>query len=175
MAGSCLDEFRTPGNNLAHWQRTAESLVSAAQILRTRSGDLREAHWGTLWPELMLWGFAVEDFLKALRLKNAIDSRNPDQLLFQNGALRARTHDLVRLAERAGFPLNPFQQNLLEQLTRAIRHGGRYPVPTNGELMSYYWYGQEGDDELDSIISALRDRLPANPSSYQKEKLEGPQ
>lgn len=159
MANTSPEDFEAPGNNLCHWQKKADSLLSAATVLRKHSGTRRRAHWGTLWPELMLWGCAVEALLKALRLRKAIASRDPELLLFREGRLQAKTHNLVELAHRAGFPLDEFQQKLLEQLTKAIKHGGRYPVPTSGELESYYWFGSEGDDELDAIVSALKRSL----------------
>lgn len=171
MSDTSLHNFRTRGNNLSHWQKKADSLLLAAQILRTYAGTNREAHWGTLWPELMLWGFAIEALLKALKLKNALQSRNPKHLLYQDGKLRARTHDLVQLAREAHFPLDEFQRKLLEQLTTAVTLGGRYPVTTNEELDGYYWYGSKGDHELDSMISALKQRLPSDPVSYQKDRL----
>lgn len=173
MTTACLDEFRAPANSLAHWQMTAEMLVSAAETLKFVAGDRREAPWGTLWPELMLWGCAIETFLKALRLKQAIESRDAERLLYRNGRLNApANHNLVKLAEWASFPVSSFQKKVLQELSKAVRYGGRYPIPFDGELASYWWYGQESDDEVKSIIAALRSRLPKDPSVYQKRQLE---
>jgi len=174
VTDASIDEFGAPGNKLWHWQKKADSLLTAARILRTHAGRSREVRWGTLWPELMLWGCAVEALLKALRLKNAIESRDAEQLLFRNGRLerQVRTHDLVCLAHAASFRLDHSQRKILEQLTRAVKHGGRYPLPTKDEAESCYWYGPDGDDELDAIVSALKERLPRDPVSYQREKLD---
>lgn len=173
MTTDSLDEFRSSGNSLAHWKITAESLVSAAEALRGHAGERREAPWGTLWPELMLWAFAMETFFKTLRLKHAIDSLDPEKLLYRDDTLQApKSHDLVELAEWVGFPLDSFRREVLEQLTKAARYEGRYPVPLHGELVSSWWYGQSSDEEVDSIIADLLERLPNDPAPYQKEKLE---
>jgi hypothetical protein len=137
------------GNNLRHWRYYAEALVYAAEILKQHP-DRRDT---VIWSELLLWGYALEAFLKALFLKEV----GP---LYENGKFKGRTdHDLVKMANKVGHALTRPQCNLMGELTKVIKWAGRYPVQLRGpKPQSVYW-----DDAyyipLESLIESLRAEL----------------
>lgn len=76
----------------------------------------------------LLGGYALENLLKAVRVKQLRAAREP--IVIKN---KLRTdlsgHDLVSLAEAIGVPLARHERFLLERLTVTINWGGRYVAP----------------------------------------------
>jgi hypothetical protein len=138
------------GNDLRHWRHNAEALVYAANILKQHS-DQRET---VIWSELLLLGYALEAFLKALLLKRG-------RLLYKNGKFKGRKdHDLVKMANEIGYLLTRPQQNLMQELTKVVKWAGRYPVHLRGpEPESVYWNGRRAYDLLESLMESLRTEL----------------
>ena len=137
------------GNNLRHWRHNAEALVYAAEILKQHP-DQRET---VIWSELLLWGYALEVFLKALFLRRG-------RLLYKNGEfVGPKHHDLVEMANEVGHALTLPQGNLMGELAKVVKWAGRYPVELRGSKpQSVYW-----DDAyyvpLESLIESLRAEL----------------
>ncbi len=76
---------------------------------------------------LMIAGFAIENALKALRVKQA----KPGLTAARTSGVVSKdllTHDLRRLATEAGVTLSPAENALLERLQAYLTWAGRYPV-----------------------------------------------
>jgi hypothetical protein len=79
-------------------------------------------------PTMLLAALTVELFLKAIcvRKKPAFDT---------SGRFQLKTHKLLDLAERAAFPLEDGEEELLERLEVFLEWAGRYPVPVEATKM----------------------------------------
>ncbi len=82
---------------------------------------------------LLIAGFSLETMLKAAAIQRAINDKGPEAVV---GADRTaprltwlKTHDLRKLAPRAGLDCNETQLKHLDRFTKYIKWAGRYPVP----------------------------------------------
>jgi len=74
---------------------------------------------------LMLYGYAIENLLKSLLIKNGIN-------LFQKGKLKKeyKTHDLNKLFEMCRLIRSTDEKEILDILSNSVIWAGRYPVPS---------------------------------------------
>jgi hypothetical protein len=82
-------------------------------------------------PALMLYGFAVENILKALFIAQGQAATTKGRV-----SKNLITHDLLKLATRTSLPLTPRESEVLDRLSHFISAEGRYPVgilPDNPE------------------------------------------
>ena len=106
---------------------------------------------------MMLRGFAVENMIKALWVKQ----RNP---IVRGGkyigVARAGDHDLVQLADAVGLTTDVESRDVLQRLTVFTTFVGRYPIPTNAQAGCGVWWTMRRDNEtLDEIIRNLQAKL----------------
>lgn len=147
------------------WVETAVGLQKTAEILKSaRSEDKK--YDDTLWHELMIWGFCLENLLKGLYSKKQAAGllRNKQaKALDKDGELflgRSK-HDLEKWCQRAEVSnfISPDQVRILQHLTRIIIYHGRYPVPIKwNQSKSVYWSG-ETDDNILKMIDFLKQKI----------------
>jgi hypothetical protein len=135
------EEFNRNGNMPLAWEMTADNLLVSADILKAErekielseisAGSLIPPSFVTLSVELMLRGFAVECLFKGIWLARG-------NKIAENGKFKGipgikKTHDLVNIAEKIGFPLSSNEKDILIRLTTYATGGGRYPISTSYE------------------------------------------
>jgi hypothetical protein len=98
-----------------------------------RGMDAEEVMPALLAVRAMLLGYAVECVLKALwvRKKGNDLIRNGKYV----GVKGARDHNLVQLAQQAGFALTVAETQVMRRLTKFAMFAGRYPVARTPEEM----------------------------------------
>ena len=144
------------------WQQAALSLLASANdLLEAEIGPLPESfpgEWswssgGSVQPQLLLYGVAVENLLKAIRVAQGVHgvvgtSLNPD----------LRTHELWRYANDAGFKPDKAESKLLRKLQDVIE-SGKYPVAKKPGQHAAAWSFDYPSDI--AAIWALLERLDA--------------
>jgi hypothetical protein len=159
---AACDAFDRGSNSADAWQQSAEGLVGAALILRENRPQPKDvlemrpsetrAFTHRLWPELMLWGMSIEDFLKCLILKRG-------GTLARNGRfIGLRNHDLSNLAIEAEFAMDAEQDRILKVLSPVVKWAGRYPAATEVSKTGGWrlWIVPVDDQIVDLIIAKLR-------------------
>ena len=144
------------------WQEAAlHMLASANYLLEAEIGPLPESfpgHWswtssGSVQPKLLLYGAAVENLLKAIRVAQGVPAVTGSSL---NGDLA--THELKRYADEAGLNPGKAESQLLRQL-QDVLEAGKYPVAKKpGRNVNAWTFDYPKDI---SAIWALLDRLDA--------------
>lgn len=124
------------------WQEAALSLLASANyLLEAEIGPLPESFpgdwsWssgGSVQPQLLLYGAAVENLLKAVRVAQGVPavtgrSLNPD----------LATHELWRYADEAGLKPGKAESKLLRRL-QDVLEAGKYPVAKKPGRNSAAW------------------------------------
>lgn len=151
--------FETIGNNPDVWIETAEALVYNAEVLK-RHRDESEAPSATAdvdrtFAELLLWGYALEAFYKALFLKQGGALVVGDAL---DPKVGMGNHDLVKMALKVHYPLDGKQQDALQRLSAILLWGGRYPIAKTSSttFVPCYWSQPEDDSTVEQIIESIR-------------------
>jgi hypothetical protein len=134
-------------------------LAAANYLLEAQIGPLPESfpgRWirssgGSVQPQLLLYGAAVENLLKALRVAQGVRavqgrSLNPD----------LATHELRRYAAEAGLKPNKAESKVLRQLQDVVE-AGKYPVAKKASRNTAAWSFDYPDDI--AAIWALLQRL----------------
>jgi hypothetical protein len=144
------------------WQRAAVALLASANyLLEAEIGPLPESFpgdwsWssgGSVQPQLLLYGAAVENLLKAILVAQGVPavkgrSLNPD----------LATHELSRYAAQAGLKATKLEERLLRQL-QDVLEAGKYPVAKKPGRNAAAWSFSYPEDI--SRIWALLERLDA--------------
>jgi len=156
------DAFDRGANSVEAWLRSAESLALAACTLRQNRPPLPplvemkgvealRLHQ-LLWPELMLWGMAIEDFLKCFILKRGGSLGSGGKYCGHGG------HNLSTLANEASFCLTKEELRIVDRLSSVILWSGRYPVAKNFSNTFGWrqWVSPVHDEIVDSIVVRLR-------------------
>jgi hypothetical protein len=152
-----IAQFDFVGNLPFSWVDKADELTLAANVLRSQKHD-------TLWAELMLRAFALENLLKALWLIRA-------DAIFQNGKMEntPKHHNLLKLATELKMSLNEAETSLLSRLYRIAVSIGRYPSATKfadaqgkieqgGRTVEIFW--EQGDNAtLETFEERLRKEI----------------
>ena len=125
-----IRHFDKTGNTSAAWISTADSLLTAARVLKTcrdrfdptrlKVGDTIPDECVVLFPELMLRGFAVECLLKALWLKLGNKLVGAGKYL---GVKDAADHNLVQLLDAVGLCLGGREREVLKRLSMGVALG----------------------------------------------------
>jgi hypothetical protein len=122
--------------NPRSWKLEAESLKRAADILwetweqdwrynqTLKVGDECQPPVGSI--AMMLFGFCIENLVKSI-----LASKN--RMLDEKGKFKERTHDLLKLFEKAEVKLDNDENYLVERLEQFIIWAGRYPIPLKAE------------------------------------------
>ena len=144
------EQLRDP----ATWTRTAEELLRVANTLEPTirdwwkelqhdDGSSRIVGIGAIQSvHFLLVAFAAENYLKA-----AIVRRNVDiwrSRLFESLPRELRSHDLLQLAKKSGFPVDQDAADLLERLERNSVWSARYPVPAKSADLRTVATGADG-------------------------------
>ena len=164
-----------------HWIRKAKDLLKSADLIQPEvvrlwnsveegldnmdREILADYYQGTYF---MLRAFAVENILKAVIIRNkSTEYRRKfrDTLKFPK---ELQSHDLVKLAKKAGFDFTVEQEDLLRRLTRSATWHGRYPIPLNyrhsageerfkdGREYSVSWFGSNDVGRINDFIEELK-------------------
>lgn len=136
-------------------------LASANYLLEAEIGPLPESFpghrstssRGSVQPKLLLYGAAVENMLKAIRVAQGVCAVTGNAL---NGDLA--THELQRYAEEAGLKPGKSEARLLRQL-QDVLEAGKYPVAMKAGRNAKAWSFDYPEDV--SAIWALMDHLDA--------------
>ena len=111
----------------SEWVRTAAVLASsdasdtAAAMAQARAFELA-------LPAYMLVGYAIE-----VAAKGVIVSRDDSEPTIR---WLTRNHLSIELLERAGVPLEPWEEMLVRRLRHAVRWSGRYPAPNRPDAIT---------------------------------------
>ena len=162
-------KFQYIGNDPERWRRKAEALTYNAEVLtqhrlnyEQEQDRYQEEHRlsgvDMMFASLVLWGYAVECFLKCLSLKRG-------KLQVRNGKfVGRRSHDLIKMANDADFPRSESQQTVLTNLSVVLQWSGRYPMATDPEqtFQSHYWHQPDHDEVLRELVESLRREIVDN-------------
>jgi hypothetical protein len=149
------------------WVEKATELQKAAEVLKSsKTENERDAR---LWPELMLWGFCIENLLKGLYSKKQSDGFLKDKQakpLTEEGEFSSKKldHDLEKWSQRAEVTnfVSAEQKRILRDLTQIIIHYGRYPVPIQwNKSQPVYWDWEKDDCILMQMIDFLKQEIYA--------------
>jgi len=157
------DVFEHLGNNMKRWKSMAEALAYNASVLtqhRRQHQEDRNQYQQRLeissvdmdFASLVLWGYALECFLKCLRLKRGHSLVKSRKLVW------VKNHNLVQMAHEVSFVLTVSQGRILESLSAIVKWSGRYPLDTTpkGTFFSHYWEDPKDDDNLEILVESLR-------------------
>ena len=112
---------------------------------------------------LMLCGFAVENFCKAVVVVQLSEREN--ERVRTGGAIpgQLKSHKLNKLLKQLGFVVRPEDDQLATRLEEAIVWRGRYPVPLNPSglrpktaLGEELWAHSMGSDEIRRSIDFVQ-------------------
>jgi hypothetical protein len=154
-------------DNPRSWRLAGVAMQSAAELLwgridaafRGSTGEQIQviANWGG--PALLLSGYAVENLLKGLRVKQISDSGGTPLVSSKAPAVvRVWGHNLPELAKSVGLHLGPHDAELVNTLWRNILWAGKYPTAGDGPGNRFVPRIGSNDSEM---IRALIDRLNA--------------
>jgi hypothetical protein len=161
--------FEMLGNSIEEWRSIAEALAYNAGVLtehrakheKERNQHEEAQHIGSVdmvFASLILWGYALEGFLKCIYLKNG-------GLLVQSGKFSGwgKDHDLVWMADHTQVQLTASQRRILEHLSVIARWSGRYPIATSDKesSLAHYWCEPEDDNALKELVDAFRAKIGA--------------
>lgn len=121
--------FTSGGDLLRAAQAVWERVVPVFQRLTVDEADVELVRY--LGPFYLLCGLAVENYLKALIVKDLFGRQDglPDPKAPLRLPVSLNDHDLRDLAERAHFECSEKERQLLSCLTRYTTWAGRYPIP----------------------------------------------
>jgi hypothetical protein len=113
-------------------------------------------------PALLLSGYAIENLLKAIRVKQW---RKSGLAPVADGRLDGyfKTHDLVRFADDVGLPLSDRDRQFLVRLEACVVWAGKYPIAKEAEPKELTKYGLgpfrvvTSDDQ--ALITSVYERL----------------
>jgi hypothetical protein len=166
------------GNLPEAWEGSADSLLSAARLLRAardaarqstiKVGDAVSDGERAFPSEIMLRGFALECLFKALWVKRG-------HVLALQGKLRrtpgAGNHELLQLADTLEFKCEPNERDLLKRLSLFTTSVGRYPIATDwsktkiqkafsgGTGPPTYWMSPSDDDAYSAVLTRIEAEL----------------
>lgn len=166
MNGQALKRKIFDRNAKYGWIESAEGLQKAAEILKA-ARQPNQLYANTLWPELMLWGFCLENLFKGLYAKKQVAGKLKDKQakpLDENGKLNVgkKPHDLEKWCQRAEVSAfaSLAQQMILRNLTEIMIYHGRYPVSTEWDKSQpVYWSDEEHDPVLLDMIDFLKQEI----------------
>ena len=149
------------------WVEKATELQKAAEVLK--SSQTENERGASLWPELMLWGFCLENLFKGLYSKkhsNGLLKDKQSKPLTEEGEFssKKRDHDLEKWSQRAEVTnfVSAEQKRILRDLTQIIIHYGRYPVSTQwNKSQPVYWEWENDDCTLMQMIDFLKQEIYA--------------
>lgn len=148
------------------WLEAAIGLQKTAEILKSfRSEDNK--YDDTLWHELMIWGFCLENLLKGLYSKKqaaGLLKNKKAKALDKDGELilGRDPHNLEKWYQRAEVSnfTSPDQARILRDLTQIIIHHGRYPVSIKwNQSKPVYWLEEIDDNILLKMIDFLKQEI----------------
>jgi len=126
------------------WIHSAEALIASAKELEEKILEIyenRNAHAKNSsiplkadyyqGPYFLLVAYAVENYLKAVIIKKKSSQIREDFRKKTQFPQELKCHNLVELAELAGFKCDLEEEDLLRRLTRNAVWAGRYPLPLN--------------------------------------------
>lgn len=126
------------------WTDTAAELARTLNYLRAPAIDFlkatRSISFGQALPVekgvhgcyFMIAGFMTENLLKAIVVKTASSQGTVEPAVLLK---EIKTHNLLKLATKAGVPVTEYGCELLQRLTCFAIWAGRYPVPVSvGDL-----------------------------------------
>lgn len=158
-----IDNYDWNGNNPSRWKDSANALCISYNILwkeykkslKQMSKEKRglcPLEFDVLLPALMLLGYAIESFLKAIWVKNG-------NILAKDGkfedTLKCKAHDLVAIAKTVQINFDTKEEDILKRLSWVITAIGRYPI---GKSLPKIWpFSWSGGDAV--IIKKFVDKL----------------
>jgi hypothetical protein len=148
-------------NNPAAWALSAWDLEAASDVLfekyqnnNTEDGPpLDLDHERLHIPATMLFGFAVENLLKGVLIKQHGDFAKARKAIndVEKGAWN---HNLLVLAEATNYPLKEEQRRWLRTLSASIKWAGRYPTSLYVEDYTIEKQVNSGDNLTPSPIDS---------------------
>jgi hypothetical protein len=154
------------------WVEKAIELQKAAEVLKLSQTENERST--CIWPELMMWGFCLENLLKGLYSKKQSNGLLKDKQakpLTEDGKFSSTKldHDLEKWSQRAEVTnfVSTEQKRILRDLTPIIIHYGRYPVSTQwNKSQPVYWEFGNDDSVLIQMIDFLKQEIYAIELKY---------
>jgi hypothetical protein len=166
------------------WLKSARALIYSAKELEPKVLALWESYRANSkdktaplmsddyqGPYYMLMSYAVENLFKAKIVKKESIKFKKDFENDKKFPKELQSHDLVDLAQKANFPFNIEEEDLLRRLTWHAIWAGRYPSPlnyvdssgskmfTDGKEYSVRWYGGKDVEKLSLLIENIYTKL----------------
>ena len=150
------------------WLVTALQLLKSAEVLQEKITPMWQEYIDQLFDrkppsrrvlvsahyqmvQLMLAGFGFENLLKYGYIKDHQDEMLQDALNGKVFPKRLNTHDLIKLSNLVGYTPTPVVERFLRKLTAHARWSGRYPTPTDPNILTEtveYLSWSQGDWEI---------------------------
>ena len=131
--------YRAEANKVSSWIKQAHRHNTVANLLKERveAGFANLSNEGQEWRQiyllpnyLMTMGFAFENLFKGIMV---LLGRQPVKKTSEEKPMKLekafKTHELVTLAERAGFKIDSDERKLLARISSFSVWAGRYPIP----------------------------------------------
>jgi hypothetical protein len=159
------DERFAAAGSPAEWARVALELQYSAKVLWSQehltialSNSFDAVPSGKSMvtrSSILLYGFALENILKAIIVAN-----NPTTVSTGQLSRSFKSHNLSDLAQFANFVLDANETALCGTLSEAIPYWGRYPIPTkDSDLSDEKDVSQEMMESLDRLFIKMSDDL----------------
>jgi hypothetical protein len=127
-------QFEHSANGFTAWLTSAEDLLNGAQAVRAQVQFLGELMHSLAVVWALLLGLAIECLLKGKWVKDGNKLVEPGTQKMQK-VKGAGDHELLQLADAAGFNASPEERDVLERLSVFVVWSGRYPVAMNPQKM----------------------------------------
>jgi hypothetical protein len=152
------------GNDPRNWTHCARALFAASAILRRereretanlRGSGVAPIEMLTVWIEPMLASFGIECLVKALWVKQGNEIARDGKYV---PIVKKEGHQLIRLCEAVGIPLNGRERDTLQRLSAIARCLGRYPIPLRSSEPLGDW-SSEDDRVVENFVLRLKRQL----------------
>jgi len=111
----------------------------------------------------MLWGFAIENHLKAIICKNEL-STNPEAI--EVPFSKTNSHDLVKLVKIVNIDLDSIEIDYLTILTRYIKWKGRYPLPIHSNDIDVRFKPMSSKEKLKDRAKFILNQIYKRNNAY---------
>lgn len=166
MDKSAIEVHTRAGNDPLYWVSTARALFAASQAVKeARKRVLSTLKPGrapdiviTGWTRIMLAAFGIECLIKAIWVKHGHQLARDGKYVGMTN--KEKPHELVKLCDIAGIPLNERETNALQRMSDIAKSIGRYPIGRTAEIGSRAGVWSSTDDGIiENFIARLKTQI----------------
>ena len=152
------------GNDPIRWEITARALFAASKAVKDERERVKSTLQDgpapditiTLWTDVMLTGFGIECLIKEIWILQGHQLARDGK--YVRMAKNEGPHDLVKLCDIAGIPINERETDALKRMSDIGKSIGRYPISTAAETKVHYW-SLKDDDVIENFVARLEAQI----------------